>query len=335
MSSSNIHSTLNFTSSSAVTAPPLPSVFELLAQERLTDLIRPCLRHVLKFLHESRPWSNLLRTLYAYKDEFILLIEGVVQWLYLHFYSALVGERFYGLKRTADHQLRSLIISVFLPYVKLKLDQLYEQMRTNTDNRRRSFYVILAVLPKVQVSIPQLNSRFEMLSKNSCEENDRLLSAVVRRRSSSKACAGCIGWVMHLVERNTTAQPFNWPVSNWPMPKIQRPWQHQRRSRVVSLPMWAKSCRVVYSWFNSPIGGIALMVRSPSLATRLSVPRCRRPRLPDLTSLNVNVPCVDNPATFQRLSLALATSIAISASMTTSDAINDARRRINRCPLRS
>ncbi|CAF4746398.1 unnamed protein product, partial [Rotaria socialis] len=43
MSSTNINSTLNFTSST-VTSPPLPSVFELLAQERLTELVRPCLR---------------------------------------------------------------------------------------------------------------------------------------------------------------------------------------------------------------------------------------------------------------------------------------------------
>jgi len=153
MSSSNIHSTVNFTSSSAVTSLPLPSVFELLAQERLTDLIRPCLRQVLKFLHEIRPLSNSLRILYKYKDEFILLIESIVQWLYLHFYSALVGEHFYGLKRTANHRLRSLIFSVFLPYVKLKLDSLYEEMRTNSNNRTASFYMILQILPKIQVNI--------------------------------------------------------------------------------------------------------------------------------------------------------------------------------------
>lgn len=153
MSSSNIHSTVNFTSSSTVTSPPLPSVFELLAQERLTDLIRPCLRQVLKFLHEIRPVSNVLRVLYKYKDEFILLIESIIQWLYLHFYSGLVGEHFYGLKRTANHRLRSLIFSVFLPYVKLKLDLLYDDMRTRNNNRHASYYVILQILPKVQVHI--------------------------------------------------------------------------------------------------------------------------------------------------------------------------------------
>jgi hypothetical protein len=152
MTSSNIHSTVNFTSSTE-TSPPLPSVFELLAQERLTDLIRPCLRQVLKFLHEIRPLSNSLRILYKYQDEFILLIESIIQWLYLHSYSALVGEHFYGLRRTANHRLRSLIFSVFLPYVKVKLDALHEQMRTNSNNRHASFFIILQILPKIEVSV--------------------------------------------------------------------------------------------------------------------------------------------------------------------------------------
>ncbi|CAF1412234.1 unnamed protein product [Rotaria sordida] len=157
MTSSNIQSTLNFTSSTII-SPPLPSVFELLAQERLTDLIRPCLRQIFKFLHEIRPLSNSLRILYKYKDEFILLIESIVQWLYLHFYSALIGEHFYGLKRTANHRLRSLIFSVFLPYVKLKLDSLHEQMsmnnnNNNNNNRHTTFYMILQILPKIQVFI--------------------------------------------------------------------------------------------------------------------------------------------------------------------------------------
>ncbi|CAF3795059.1 unnamed protein product [Rotaria magnacalcarata] len=152
MSSTNINSTLNFTSST-VTSPPLPSVFELLAQERLTELVRPCLRQVLKFLHEIRPVSNLLRMLYKYKDEFILIIESIIQWLYLNFYSALIGEHFYGLRRTANNRLRSLIFSVFLPYVKLKLDLLYEQMSMNSNNRNATFYMMLQILPKIQVFI--------------------------------------------------------------------------------------------------------------------------------------------------------------------------------------
>jgi hypothetical protein len=152
MSSSNIHSTLDFISSSTVLSPILPSVSELLAQERFTNLIRPCLRQVLKFLQQIHPLSNLFKILYQYKDEFILLIEGILQWFYLHSYSALVSEHLYGLKRTANHRLRSLIFSVFLPYVKLKLDSLHKQMHTNNTNHHTTYYMVLQILPKIQVS---------------------------------------------------------------------------------------------------------------------------------------------------------------------------------------
>mgnify|MGYP001047219649 FL=1 len=156
MSSSSIHSTVNATSSTVDTSQSLPSVFELLAQERLTDLIRPCLRQILKFLNDISPLSTKIRTLYRYKDEFILLIECIVQWFYLNSYSALVGEHFYGLKRTANHRLRSMIFSIFLPYVKTKLDSLHEYLSQNnttttTANRRARFYFILQILPKIEV----------------------------------------------------------------------------------------------------------------------------------------------------------------------------------------
>jgi hypothetical protein len=151
MSSSTTYSILDFTSSSTVLAPILPSVSELLAQERFTNLIRPCLQQVLKFLQRIHPLSDSLKILYQYKDEFILIIEGILQWFYLHFHSALVGEHLYGLKRTANHRLRSLIFSVFLPYVKLKLDSLEEQMRTDSTDRHALFYMILQILPKIQV----------------------------------------------------------------------------------------------------------------------------------------------------------------------------------------
>jgi len=156
MSSSNTPSILDFTSSSTVLSPILPSVSELLAQERFTSLMRPCLQQVLKFLQRIHPLSNLFKILYQYKDELILVIEGILQWFYLHFHSALVGEHLYGLKRTANHRLRSLIFSVFLPYVKVKLDSLHEQMRTDSTNHHTSLYLILQILPKIQLFIEGL-----------------------------------------------------------------------------------------------------------------------------------------------------------------------------------
>ncbi|CAF3332261.1 unnamed protein product [Rotaria socialis] len=156
MSSSNIQSTLDFLSSTGI-SPILPSLSELLAQERLTKFIRPCLGHILKTLGRFHPLSNLVKILYQYKDEFILLIESIIQWFYLHSYSALVGEHFYGLKRTADHRLRSLIFSVFLPYIKLKIDSLHKQMHTNSTNRHITYYMMLQLLPKIQILIDGIN----------------------------------------------------------------------------------------------------------------------------------------------------------------------------------
>ncbi len=151
MSSSNPPSILDFTSSSTILSPILPSVSELLAQERFTNLIRPCLQQILRFLPRLHPLSDSLKILYQYKDELILVVEGILQWFYLHFHSALIGEHLYGLKRTANHRLRSLILSVFFPYVKRKLDSLHEQMRKNSNSHSPSFYLILQIVPKLQV----------------------------------------------------------------------------------------------------------------------------------------------------------------------------------------
>jgi Pex2 / Pex12 amino terminal region len=93
-----------------------------------------------------------VKILYQYKDELILLLESILQWFYLHCYSALAGEHYYGLKRTANHRLRSLIFSVFLPYTKLKLDALQKQMQSDTIQRNVKFYIILQIASKIHVS---------------------------------------------------------------------------------------------------------------------------------------------------------------------------------------
>jgi len=143
-------------SSGTTLSPILPSLSELLAQERLTNLIRPCLQHIFNFLQRQNQhqYSHIFKNLYQYKDEFLLLIEGILQWFYLHFHSALIGEHFYGLKRTANHRVRSLIFAVFLPYIKRKLDLLREKMMDNNNNsngRHQIFFLILRLLPKLQV----------------------------------------------------------------------------------------------------------------------------------------------------------------------------------------
>lgn len=127
-------------------SPILPSVFELLAQERFTRFVRSTIPQALKFLR-----GTPLKSLYLYKDEFALLIESLLQWFYLHFHSALAGEHYYGLKRTANHRLRSLILSVFLPYVKVKLNSLQDQIKLEGKNPKRNFFFIAKILPKLQI----------------------------------------------------------------------------------------------------------------------------------------------------------------------------------------
>lgn len=156
MSSSNTCSILDFTSSSRVLLPILPSVSELLAHERFTNLIRPCLKYILKSLQRIHPLSNLIKILYQYKDEFLLIIESILQWIYLHSHSALIGEHLYGLKRTANHRLRSIIFSVFFPYIKIKLDLLQKDIQNNKNNKTNypsSFYLLVQILPKIQVRL--------------------------------------------------------------------------------------------------------------------------------------------------------------------------------------
>lgn len=155
MSSSNIHSTVNQSSAttSSASTDALPSVFELLAEERLSELLRPCLQQMIKKVYEWRSTSKIMRTLYACKEELILLIEGCIQWLYITHYNALLGERFYGFRRTAENRVRSLIITVFLPYVKRKLDAICEKSKENSSSRHRYFFMIAQVLPKIEVFI--------------------------------------------------------------------------------------------------------------------------------------------------------------------------------------
>ena len=139
---------------SPVLSPILPSVFELLAHERFTRFIRSGLQRLLKIVQDLHPLSTSLRALYRYKDELILFVEGLIQWSYLHFHSALADEHYYGLKRTANHRLRSLIVSVFLPYLNVKLDSLHKQMRSNPST---TFSLVLQMLPTLQVG--STNSR--------------------------------------------------------------------------------------------------------------------------------------------------------------------------------
>ncbi|RKP26389.1 Pex12 amino terminal region-domain-containing protein [Syncephalis pseudoplumigaleata] len=114
-----------------------PSLFELIAQDQMRDLLRPALRYLVTYYAERYP-RYLLRV-HRHFDEVLLFVSWLVERHYLRQWQSSFSENFYGLKRArvADHGRqwtgadvrRSLLYLVGLPYLKTKLDAAYEQAR--------------------------------------------------------------------------------------------------------------------------------------------------------------------------------------------------------------
>ncbi|RKP10482.1 Pex12 amino terminal region-domain-containing protein [Thamnocephalis sphaerospora] len=144
-----------------------PSLFELIAQDQMRDLLRPALRYLLTVYAERYP-RYLLRA-HQYFDEAYLLLSWLVERHYLAQWGASFSENFYGLKRartsergdkwTSTDVSRSLLFLVGLPYLKLKLDEAFDKTRggaaaelfgedeDETPLRRRAVRVFRVVYP--------------------------------------------------------------------------------------------------------------------------------------------------------------------------------------------
>ncbi|KAJ2920725.1 hypothetical protein H1R20_g16369, partial [Candolleomyces eurysporus] len=132
-------------------ADPLkPSLFELVAQEQLKDLLQPALKYVLAVFAQRYP-RYLLRLVNRH-EEFYALIMLVVERHYLTKHNASFSENFYGLKRRrrpyietertkaavgqvpAGDKLRSsevwksLVFLIGIPYVRAKMQDYFEEL---------------------------------------------------------------------------------------------------------------------------------------------------------------------------------------------------------------
>ncbi|CAH1764751.1 7210_t:CDS:2 [Entrophospora sp. SA101] len=126
-----------------------PSLFELIAQEKLRELIQPAFRYVLSVYAQRYP-RYLLKLVNQF-DEIYTLIMVFIERHYLNDSGASFAENFYGLKRIrslkvghhhsqevkSDTNLqnlrnvdvwRSIFVLVGIPYIKTKLDILYEKV---------------------------------------------------------------------------------------------------------------------------------------------------------------------------------------------------------------
>ncbi|KAJ1965036.1 ubiquitin-protein ligase peroxin 12, partial [Dimargaris xerosporica] len=114
-----------------------PSLFELIAQDKLRDLFKPVLSYALATYAQRYP-RYLLR-LVNWQDEVFAALMVVVEKSYLEQFGSSFAENIYGLKRARvnpvgrSRQLiptdiyKSLAFLVGLPYLKEKLDLWYVQ----------------------------------------------------------------------------------------------------------------------------------------------------------------------------------------------------------------
>lgn len=135
--------------------PSRPSLFELVAQEQLRDLLQPALKYVLAVFAQRYP-RYLLRIVNRH-EEFYALLMLLVENHYLRVHSASFAENFYGLKRrrkplyetprakAAAGDLpgqgklrkqdirRSLLSLVLVPYLRAKAQDYYESLGGGID----------------------------------------------------------------------------------------------------------------------------------------------------------------------------------------------------------
>lgn len=122
----------------SIETPSKPSIFEIVAHQSVAAVFRPACQYVIKVLAQKYPekFTNIL----SYADEIYLLCDLVLQRHYLNCYNASLSENFYYLKRVdvsnngADRlgkklQYFSLVALVLWPYVKTKVDRLFESQR--------------------------------------------------------------------------------------------------------------------------------------------------------------------------------------------------------------
>ncbi|KAF9924854.1 ubiquitin-protein ligase peroxin 12 [Linnemannia zychae] len=143
-----------------------PSLFELIAQDKMREMLEPALRYVIAVYAQRYP-RYLIRIVNRY-EEFYAVLMFFVERHYLREYGASFAENFYGLKRVRTPRVvkpvktniddesvassaaaaaaasmsapsgsnklcerdirRSLLFLIGLPYIKCKLDEYYEKV---------------------------------------------------------------------------------------------------------------------------------------------------------------------------------------------------------------
>ncbi|NXB88496.1 PEX12 protein, partial [Vidua chalybeata] len=151
-----------------------PSVFEAVAQDSLMAAVKPALQHLVKMLTESNPARYGF--LWHWFDEIYVLLDLLLQQHCLASCSASFSENFYSMKRipmgdgrqqplaTAGlpkrQHWKSLLLLVFVPYLKGKLEKLVSSLREEDEysihppssSWKRFYRAFLAAYPYVNMT---------------------------------------------------------------------------------------------------------------------------------------------------------------------------------------
>ena len=118
-----------------------PSVFELVAHDRMAELLYPAFQYVVT--HYAQRYPSLLLPVYNRSHCYFALLMAAVQYLYIASWNGSFTEVFYGLKRvslsykkrlTSVQVVGSLFTIIIPPFLRSQCDEWFE---AQTDRRRR------------------------------------------------------------------------------------------------------------------------------------------------------------------------------------------------------
>ncbi|KAG1351442.1 hypothetical protein G6F62_002976 [Rhizopus arrhizus] len=129
-----------------------PSLFELVAQDKLKELLQPAIQYILAIYAQRYP--RLLLRIVNNHEEFYAIMMLLIERHYLKEWSGSFAENFYGLKRISSASVtnfaspinsktpslstkdinKSLLVLVGLPYIKCKLDLFYQQVASPSNS---------------------------------------------------------------------------------------------------------------------------------------------------------------------------------------------------------
>ena len=95
-----------------------------------------------RYLAETSPQNVLCEKLYQFSDELFILLDWTLSKHFLLNFGGLFTEQFYGLVRNERSVVgKSVLVHVLLPYIKVKVDRLYERwIIQGSQLKRRDFF---------------------------------------------------------------------------------------------------------------------------------------------------------------------------------------------------